>query len=655
MHKSYRHKIGLGISALLILLIMVYSLMNWSFLTSCLIITCLTLLGLAVRTRPALGIYIIRRVLIFIPTFLLVSILAFFISQNSPYDPVDSMMSSLSGNGTMDKSAAVMEDRNKLRAQLGLNHPVFYFKLGTLAECDTLYKITHKIHQENLDHLTHRYGNWEEIATYYKASLSCLNTAKKIQVDSIYEASSSFVHPEVHVDTMMKIVYNKYFHRYWDSSLTAFNVNDTLMAIGVSDMLDTNEQYNLEVRNDSLFMVGSHYNRYFGMRVYQKDSLIRDYTFRKDSSKQYQLNVNSINESKNTLINGYNKLLSTADEKAVQQTFDSLTVMFDSALFLSHAKPGFENLKSAERKMREESSRWKNFVPAITWNGLSNQYHNWLFGTKSWFDTNSKGKLGLLRGDFGVSFQTGQPVKANLIRKFRISVELVLMAIFIAYLVSIPIGIYAAYRRNSWFDKGSGIVLFVLYSLPNFFVGLMLINLFANPDNFEWFYANGFRPDGMTDKQYFEDLNYWERLKMSWPYMILPLATYTYAMFAFISRIMRVGMLESLEQDYIRTARAKGLSERKVILKHALKNSLLPIITIFANVFPLAIGGSVIIEMIFDYQGMGSLTLEAIYNGDYPVIISIFCIAGLLTMVGYLVSDILYAVVDPRISLNNKS
>jgi peptide/nickel transport system permease protein len=113
---------------------------------------------------------------------------------------------------------------------------------------------------------------------------------------------------------------------------------------------------------------------------------------------------------------------------------------------------------------------------------------------------------------------------------------------------------------------------------------------------------------------------------------------------------MRVGMIDIVSQDYIRTARAKGLGEGKVILKHALRNSLLPIITVFAAIFPMSIGGSIIIEFIFSIPGMGSEILLAIYNYDYPMIIAFFTLIGFLTMVGYLVADLLYAIVDPRIS-----
>ena len=113
---------------------------------------------------------------------------------------------------------------------------------------------------------------------------------------------------------------------------------------------------------------------------------------------------------------------------------------------------------------------------------------------------------------------------------------------------------------------------------------------------------------------------------------------------------MRVGMIDIVSQDYIRTARAKGLAEEKVILKHALRNSLLPVITVFAAIFPAAIGGSIIIEVIFSIPGMGVEVYNSILNYDYPMIITVFTISGFLTMLGYLVSDLLYAVVDPRIS-----
>ena len=169
---------------------------------------------------------------------------------------------------------------------------------------------------------------------------------------------------------------------------------------------------------------------------------------------------------------------------------------------------------------------------------------------------------------------------------------------------------------------------------------------FANPDNLSWFPVAGIQDASTFDHEW----SNFKKIQHRLPYLVLPIITYTYGSFAFLSRIMRIGMIDIVSQDYIRTARAKGLGEKKVILKHALRNSLLPIITVFAAIFPSAVGGSVIIEIIFSIPGMGTEIYAAILNYDYPMIITFFTLVGFLTMIGYLVSDLLYALVDPRIS-----
>ena len=221
-----------------------------------------------------------------------------------------------------------------------------------------------------------------------------------------------------------------------------------------------------------------------------------------------------------------------------------------------------------------------------------------------------------------------------------------IISVFLAYLISIPLGIYSAYKKDTKFDRISSILVFILYSMPSFFVGVLLLYTFANPDMFRWFPVSGIQDPTVFDPNW----GAWDKLTHRLPYFILPLCAYVYSSFAFLSRIMRVGVIDVFGQDYIRTARAKGLGEGKVVMKHALRNSLLPIITVFANIFPLAIGGSVIIETIFTIPGMGFEIYNSILNSDYPMIVAVFTIIGFLTMVGYLIADILYAVVDPRIS-----
>ncbi|MFI5220334.1 MAG: ABC transporter permease, partial [Bacteroidia bacterium] len=265
----------------------------------------------------------------------------------------------------------------------------------------------------------------------------------------------------------------------------------------------------------------------------------------------------------------------------------------------------------------------------------------WLFGDEIY-------SKGILRGDFGISYVTKQPVSQVIGEKIFWSLFLTLISVIIAYCVSIPVGIKSAAKKDSAFDRISSIILFALYSLPVFWVATLLLMTFANTDVLNIFPASGVKPTG----GYPDSASWLEKIKLTLPYLVLPTICYTYSSFAFLSRTMRVTMLEEINRDYIRTARAKGLSESKVIYKHALRNALFPLITVFANVFPAMIGGSIIIETIFTIPGMGFETVSAIHNQNYPMIIAIFTITGILTLIGYFISDILYAVADPRISFS---
>jgi len=349
--------------------------------------------------------------------------------------------------------------------------------------------------------------------------------------------------------------------------------------------------------------------------------------------------LNTVNEANNQFGFEINSLLETAEEEIVALKFEKINTLVASNNFLAHLGAPLSIVKSAHEKMFANATRWKNYIPTIQWYGGKNQYHLWLFG-------NGNNRHGLVRGDFGISYIDGQPIQDKIWKAVWISFGLSIVSIFLAYLISIPIGIYSAYKKDSKVDRGMSLVLFILYSMPSFFVGTLLLLQFANPDNLSWFPVSGIQDPTLFDPNW----SLWMKLKHRMPYLILPIITYTYGSFAFLSRIMRIGMIDVVSQDYIRTARAKGLGEGKVILKHALSNSLLPIITVFAAIFPMAIGGSIIIEVIFSIPGMGVEAYNGILNYDYPMIITVFTLAGFLTMVGYLVADILYAVVDPRIS-----
>ena len=491
--------------------------------------------------------YIIKRILIFIPTLVAISLLAFVISIAAPADPIEKLTNSADKEGAANQqSDATKKVKQELRKKLGLDLPIFYFSIGSLSDCDTLYKIDDKDHIASLSELTHHYGNWEEISNYYLS----LNQAQ-------------LAHDLLNLDTIYK---------YQDTS---------------------NDIYTKNQINDAI------------------------------TKSSFEISA----------------ILETANPGVLKSKMADLDLLYSKYSFLMPVKEKFDISKISYATIRNNSSHWKTYVPSIKFYGSKNQYHFWLFG-------NGKDRKGLFRGDFGFSYIDNQPIATKIWSKVWISFSFTILSVLFAYIISIPLGIYSAYKKDSRFDRISSIVVFVLYSMPGFFIGVLLLYTFANPDTFRWFPVSGIQDPTIFDPNWSLSQKISHRL----PYFILPLITYTYSSFAFLSRIMRVGVIDVFGQDYIRTARAKGLGEGKVVMKHALRNSLLPIITVFANIFPLAIGGSVIIETIFTIPGMGFEIYNSILNSDYPMIVAVFTIIGFLTMLGYLIADVLYAIVDPRIS-----
>jgi peptide/nickel transport system permease protein len=251
----------------------------------------------------------------------------------------------------------------------------------------------------------------------------------------------------------------------------------------------------------------------------------------------------------------------------------------------------------------------------------------------------------LLRGDFGISFKDRRPVAQKLRERVPVTVLISGLTILITYLVAIPLGIYSSVRSGSFLDQISTVTVFMLYSLPVFWIGTLIIIYFCGGDYWRWF-----PPGGLQSLDHDPAWPWWRQLGDYAHHLAMPLLCSTYTTFAALSRYMRTSMLENARQDYVRTARAKGLRERVVILKHILRNSLIPIVTILAGILPALIGGSVIIETIFSIPGMGQLGYQAVLARDYPVVMALFAVASLLTLVGILLADLGLALVDPRIS-----
>jgi peptide/nickel transport system permease protein len=257
--------------------------------------------------------------------------------------------------------------------------------------------------------------------------------------------------------------------------------------------------------------------------------------------------------------------------------------------------------------------------------------------------------------DLGTRWLDGRPIAEIIGQALPVTLLLSIASLVLAYIVAIPLGVYSAVAQHTVSDKAITLVLFVLYSLPSFWLGTMMI-VFLASGNFvtcPWLEQSACFPlQGWHSFEGFERMSSLEQVKdVAW-HLVLPVLALTYPAFAVLSRYMRAGMLETLRQDYIRTARAKGLSERAVVFGHAMRNGLIPIVTLLGLQLPELISGAVIIESIFGVRGMGYLALEAIRLPDYPLVITIVAFIAMITMLGTLLSDLLYVLVDPRIKLD---
>lgn len=470
--------------------------------------------------------YLLKRLLIFIPTIIVISLLMFILSANAPGDPVELMLNKNSGNeGQSSQKLSTEKAYNELRHKLGFDLPLFYFSFTNSTSSDTLHKIPKKAHRENLDRLSSTYGNWSDVAAYYESL------------------------------------------RSFENAVFAIERNDT--------------------------------------------------------------NAIALNGIKERI----NDLYKTYEEPRAAVYFSDIEKIYASTPDVAPSKSGFEKTKTAYAAMLKNQNAYAKYIPAIHVYGFNNQYHRWI--------TN------FVKGDFGISYQDKRPVWSVLKDALRWTVLLSTVSIFLAYILAIPIGVMSAIKKGTLQERATTTTLFILYSLPSFWIATILIIYFCGGDYLDWFPAFGLGtlpPDAPFADRFMETAYH----------LILPIFCLSYGSLAYISRQMRGGMLNVIGQDYIRTARAKGLEDKKVVWKHAFRNSLLPILTLFANIFPAAISGSFVIEFIFSIPGMGMTTLQAINARNYPIVFTAVMFTAILTLIGTLVADMLYAAVDPRISYSNK-
>lgn len=470
--------------------------------------------------------FYIRKLLYLLPSVFLLSFLAFLLIHLCPGDPVERMLQS-PGNEDEASASSIIHENEKVywTHRLGLDLPLFYFSIHSLAEPDTIYKIRSLKERKALIALLRENGNTSEIMDYYVL---------------------------------------------WQNSLHYQN-NNTIQQSESSRRIQT--------RLSSLFMLQSI-----------------------EAQGKFLENLRTEADTDSTLSS-------------------SISGLIDKLKFAeSHAIP---------------SRKW---IPVLNFH-TKNQFHSFLFG-------DANGNHGIIRGDFGISYRTKQPVAALI--GSRIGWTLFYPHICTSEFCDkhsgcIEIGFSSGEKfRQKFFD-----VFTILYSLPGFWLATILMMLFCNPDVFNWLPASGVKPiSGFSSES-----NFIQRVVLTLPYLILPTICYTYSSFAFVTRSIRANAIEVMEQDYIRTARAKGLDEKHILWKHVFRNCLLPIITMFSNVFPYAISGSVILETVFTLPGMGLTIYQSVDSLDYPVILAVFTITGMITILGFFLTDIVYARVDPRIHL----
>ena len=248
----------------------------------------------------------------------------------------------------------------------------------------------------------------------------------------------------------------------------------------------------------------------------------------------------------------------------------------------------------------------------------------------------------VLQFDLGVSTRYGEPVWDTIKERLPVSAFYGIATMLITYFISIPLGYLKAVRHNSHFDHVSSIVVFVGYAIPSYVVGIILLVVFAA--NLEWFPMGGFYGDDFDDLE-----TNWQRASDVLYHSVLPLLAYVAGSFAVMTFMMKNALMDNLAADYVRTAIAKGMPFRQAITRHAMRNSLIPIATHFGNNISVIIGGSFLIEKIFNIDGLGLLGYESIVERDYPIVLGVLVISAILQLLGNILSDICVAVVDPRV------
>lgn len=249
----------------------------------------------------------------------------------------------------------------------------------------------------------------------------------------------------------------------------------------------------------------------------------------------------------------------------------------------------------------------------------------------------------IARLDFGESFTYEEPAINVITSKFPVSLQFGVISLLLSYSISVILGVVKAVKHGGKFDYVTSFLLFIMYSIPGFMLAILLIVYFAGGGFFNWFPIGELYSDG------YSEMTTWQQFVDRVHHFILPLICYMIGSFTVLTMLMKNSLLDEIKKDYIRTARAKGLSEKVVFLKHALRNALIPIVTGIGGFLSIFFAGSLLLETIFQLDGMGLLGYKSILQRDYNVIMGLLFIQSGLMLIGNIISDIAYVLVDPRI------
>ncbi len=463
--------------------------------------------------------YILRRILLALPTLLIISLITFGLSKCATGDPVREVYRDNSPP-TLDPEAQAAAYQ-RLAITLGQDKPVFYFSLTTGIFPDTLYRIFPPERRKRLRALTARSGDWPSVSRYEQQLAEAIRAVEKLP-DSLPQKSRGL--------------------------------------LALSNFFSIQETDHLTPALDSL------------------------------------------------------------------KAFENVAQGFSPALTQQLA-----DFQATARVLSNKDYGSYFPTPALHWYGADNQYHHWISG--------------LLQGDFGISYTNRLAVGPQLYPYVLPTLVLNGLALLLAYLLAVPLGVNMARRQRQSFDTWTRRTLLFLYALPVFWLGSLMILAFATP-GMGLHLINGISPDSPWQGSRF---SFFQWCAINAPKFILPVLTLAIHALALLAMQMRGGMLDIVGQDFIRTARAKGVPEDLVYWRHAFRNALFPLITVFASVFPALFAGSLVVEYLFNFPGMGIKTQEAFIRRDYPVLFAIMMIAAALTIMGNLIADVLFAWADPRV------